>query len=137
MKSSVTRNLVLGGIAAACIAIAAWRFFQERNAGALPSEYTVKAVCMTCRAEVECTQTLRTRPPLPCPKCSAKTAVPWFYCPDCKKRYVPRFVKGEDGVVRMPIVPACSGCGSARGQPYEPNDPEHKPTGDVPPPALP
>ena len=131
------KNLIMGAIIVVAGAIAIYQFFGSSAKPEFPTDYTVQGVCLACRAESPLTQGIRVRPPFDCPKCSVKAVCPWYYCPTCKKRFVPPPEKGSDGVLRMPIVPSCPGCKGTNSAGYDPSDPEQTPGGDFDLPALP
>lgn len=131
------KNLILGAIIVLAGGFAVFRLIGGSSKPDFPHEYTIQGVCLNCKAESPLTQQIRERPPFVCAKCGVKGVVPWYYCPNCKKRFVPTPEKGADGVIRMPIVPTCPGCHKTNGGAFDPSDPEQKPTGDLPLPALP
>ena len=138
MGSSAKRNAVLIGIAAALIGLAAYRFVSAPGTKPdYPKRYTVQGVCLACKLDSEATQNVSERPPLECPKCRQRALFFWFYCPDCKKQFVPDLQRRADGTPGLPVVITCPGCRSAHGAQYEPKDPEQKPVGKLPLPKWP
>lgn len=136
MKPAV-KNGILIGIVVVAGGFAAYRLYDTSSGPSVPKDYTVQGVCLSCRAEAELTQSIRERPPFACKSCNAKSVFPWFYCPTCKKRFVPTPSKIAEGIVRLPVVPTCPGCGGNKGMSLNPTDPEQKPAGDLPLPAMP
>lgn len=132
-----TKNMILGGVIVLVGGFAIYRLVGSSPKPDFPSEYTIQGVCLLCKAETPLTQRIRERPPFECSKCDGNSVFPWHYCPNCRKRFVPPPEKGGDGVLRLPIVPTCPGCKGANATGFDPNDPEQKPEGDFPLPALP
>lgn len=127
------RNLLLGGIAVAAIAVAILLFARGRGSSALPKEYTIWGVCLACQEEAETTQPLADYAPFECPHCSQHAVYNWFYCYDCKKRFVPDLGRPDPGgPLRLPTGLRCRACRSDYVGQYDPQLPTQDPVGTAP-----
>lgn len=137
MTTSQKKNLILGLIAAAAGAFAIYRLSTFESSAKLPSDYTVQGVCLACKAEAGLTQSVRERPPFECSSCKSKSVFPWFYCPQCKKRFVPPPEKRRDGSIGLPIVPSCPSCKATNAGNFDVLDPEQEGAPAMPVPSMP
>lgn len=138
MSAGAKRNAILISVVVVVGGVAAYRFIAAPGSKPdYPKQYTVQGVCLACKQESEATQGVTERPPLECSKCRQRALFYWFYCPDCKKQFVPELQRRTDGPAGLPVVITCPGCRSARGEQYEPKDPDQKPVGKLPLPKWP
>jgi hypothetical protein len=132
-----TRNLVLGSSAGVVLVLAGVFYLRSTgNARSLPDEYNIDGVCLNCHESGEFTYATEQRQPLVCPKCGERAVYSWFYCPKCRKRFVPNLERRDGGPPRLPIVPTCTECGAMAGT-YMKEDPVQDPVGDAPLPEWP
>ena len=131
-----TKSAVLGGVALVVLGGAAYLFFKPRAAVSFPTRYTIEGVCLACHAQDRVDAKLTDPPPHRCSKCGQSAIFGWYYCQDCKKRFVPNPVKSADRI-SLPVIPSCGGCGSQRVSQYASDDPEQTPAGDAPLPKWP
>ncbi len=118
------RNGLLVGSAVVALAVAAVLFARGRTAGQLPSQYTTRGICLACQKESESRHALTDIPPFVCPHCGKAAVYPWYYCYDCKKRFVPDLVRMEPGrPLRVPTWTSCPcpNCRSAQVTQWDPS----------------
>ena len=136
MPAGERRNLMLGGAALLLLGLAAYLYFSRSGVKAdFPREYTVDGMCLACQTPARVSAPLAEHEPLVCPACEARAVYGWWYCYDCNKQFIPNLVPSADGgPPRLPVVPVCTGCRSARTGAFISDDPEQEPLGKV---ALP
>ncbi len=138
--SAGKKNLVLGGGALVLLAAAAV-LLVTRGGGAqakFPTGYVVHGVDFDTKTEVTIHATNKDAAPYVNPATGKRAVYPWFFCEECRLRFVPALEPSRTGgPPKLPMIPACPTCGKA-GTPWSPEDPEQaQPTGDAPLPALP
>jgi hypothetical protein len=138
--SSGKKNLLLGAAVVALLA-AAGVILVTRGVGGgakYPSGYVVHGVDLETKAELTIHATNKEGAPFVNPATGKRTVYPWFFCEDCRIRFVPDLVPRPDGgPPKLPMIPACPKCGKS-GTPWSPELPEQaEPAGDAPLPALP
>ncbi len=102
-----------------------------------PVTYVTPGKCVACHRQAELTWNGGQAGPFECPNCAARALLPFHFCGGCKKRFLPPMTRNEAGEPQAPAKLACPGCGHADPVPFEPQNAEHKPTGDIPPPRWP
>lgn len=118
-----TRNLVLGAVVVLCLGGALLMFARGSSTGAPPTgdEFTCIGVCMACEFDGECTYARGEPAPHKCSKCGELAVYPWFYCSECRARFVPRLGRGDTSEPpRLPEVIRCPNCGHSGVMPYTP-----------------
>lgn len=131
--NSNQKNAVMGGLALVVLGIAGYLFFRPTETVTFPSTKRIDGVCLACKAEQNTTADLTSPPPFVCDSCGSSAVFSWMYCNACKKRFIPHITM-QDGVPKLPVIPACTGCGSTNTTQYATDDPDQAPVGDV---ALP
>jgi hypothetical protein len=131
------RNGVLVGVVIIALGIVGYLSFGSgRGAAGVPSQYVTSAVCLACQKETEVKHARGELAPWTCRFCGKNAVYPWFYCSNCKKRFVPNLTRPEPGgPLRTPTVPVCPACGSQNVGLYMPGLTDEKPAGDAPLPA--
>lgn len=138
--SDTTRKWAALGIAVVAITLATILFL--RNASdhrKYPQELTVDGVCLNCKQEVKArVQATSDFAPYDCPSCKDTSVYPWFYCDNCRKRFVPELIPGagKNGKPALPIAPKCTACKSNLVLQYIPGF-SSPPVGDTPLPKWP
>ena len=104
-----TRNFVLGAVAIVALGAAAFLYARGSGGGSmLPREYKMKGVCLACQKEGEYTIAARTAAPYKCKECGKEAVYPFYYCFNCKKRFVPDLVRLQPGgPLRLPPETKC------------------------------
>jgi hypothetical protein len=131
---------VLGAAAVVMLAIAAYLFATHRSSEAqYPSHYTVQTVCLATGEEFPVTSKVTEREPYANPKTGRRTLFPWYFCYNCKYRFVPTPIPSAGGEPpRLPMVPTCPHCGNQGGSSWDPSDPaQAHPAGTAPLPKVP
>lgn len=134
------RNIIYGGGAVLLLALAVVLFAWRGGSGAnLPAELTARCVCLETHQEFTLKYGVRDAPPLVNPNTGRRTVYPWWYCPECNKRFIPDLVPDpRGGPPKPPPIPSCPLCGSNRVGTWDPAIPEQaNPDGDAPLPELP
>lgn len=130
------------GIAVGVVAVGLAVYFFSRNTGdkdKYPRQLTVDGVCLACKQEVKARiKAVSDFAPYDCPNCKEMAVYPWFYCDNCRKRFVPELIPGagHDGKPALPAAPKCSGCRSNLVMQYIPGF-SPPPAGDAPLPKWP
>lgn len=137
--SSAKKNLVLG-TAAVVLLLAAGVLLVTRGGSAqakYPTGYVVQGVDLETKTDVTIHATNKEVAPFVNPATGKRTVYPWYFCEDCKLRFVPALVPSRTGgPPKLPMIPACPKCGHS-GTPWSPEDPEQAtPAGDAPLPEL-
>jgi DNA-directed RNA polymerase subunit RPC12/RpoP len=133
------RQVLLGAVAVVAFAIAAYSFFGRGKGGPnLPKEFSEAGICLSCKTEGRVTYPHAEPAPHRCPKCGEAAFYPYYFCFECKKRFVPALVQIRAGEpLRLPVGIACTSCGSTSVSPFLPNQPDYEPSGDAPLPKWP
>jgi DNA-directed RNA polymerase subunit RPC12/RpoP len=132
------RQLVFGLIIVIGFGAAAYSLFGRRSGPTIAREFTETGICLSCKTEGEVTYPRGEVAPHRCPKCGAQAFYPYYFCFDCKKRFVPALVQRQPGEpLRLPLGIACTSCGSSNVSPFLPNEPDYEPVGDAPLPKWP
>jgi DNA-directed RNA polymerase subunit RPC12/RpoP len=137
--SPTRRNIVLAGLAIGLFIVAGVIFSRSDASADYPSTYMLDGVCLQCKQDGRLQLKTAQIPPYECPHCHERAFYPWFYCSDCKVKFVPNLVKNPGGgrPHGLPVVPMCSECGGPHVGNYIPTDPEQSPTGVADLPGLP
>jgi DNA-directed RNA polymerase subunit RPC12/RpoP len=136
--SKGSRQLLLTAIIVVGFGAAAYSFLGRRGGPSIAKDFTEPGVCLSCKTEGEVTYPRAEAAPHRCPKCGAQAFYPYYFCFDCKKRFVPALVQRQPGEpLRLPLGIACTRCGSSNVSPFLPNQPDYEPSGDAPLPKWP
>ena len=130
------RNLVLSIVAVVCLVAALVVFLRTRGRGGnvFADEYMSPCVCLACQLECEIHHGPQDLVPFKCPNpdCGQVAAYPWYFCYDCKKRFVPQpLMREPGGPLRPPENIRCTACGSGNVTQWGPWI-EEQPVGDAP-----
>lgn len=133
------RNLALVGLAVAGFAGAALFLLRSQpGVPAIADRFTIHGACLACKHEGRVDYKRGELAPHPCPACREAAVYPLFYCPHCKKRFVPRIWRIDPAQPpRMPLVVSCPRCGAADIAPFIPGGMVEEPLGDLPWPPWP
>ncbi len=131
------RNALMGGLAIIAIAAAAVVFFTFRGGREKISEqFTGNGVCLACQWDGEFSYARDDRAPYVCPDCGDQAVYLWYYCNDCKHRFVPELDRSTVPP-RIPIGVTCTNCGGRHVTQYIPKAMLEPPAGDAKLPAWP
>jgi hypothetical protein len=126
------RNTWLGIIAAILIAFAGYRlFFGASQRVDLPDTFTGHGVCLACEEESLIVYQKGEREPFPCEACGQRSVYAWWFCDDCRHRFVPELVRQPDEPPRPTPFPYCTRCGCRGVAGWEPDNPYMAPEGDA------
>jgi hypothetical protein len=138
--STGKKNMVLGAAAVVLLAAAAALVFTRGGSARAkyPTGYVVQGVDLETKADVTIHASNKETAPYVNPATGKRTVYPWFFCEECKWRFVPDLVpRPGGGPPKLPMIAACPKCGRS-GTPWMPEDPEQAhPAGDAPLPAMP
>jgi hypothetical protein len=136
--SPQSRKALLIAIAVLALgAAAALLLTRSDGEASYPSKFVTHAVDLANGAEAELELRQGERPPYANPSTGERTMFQWYYCAECNKRFVPPPQRGPDGLLRLPMIPNCPGCGNA-GELWSPEDESQAhPAGDHELPKLP
>ena len=132
--TSRRRNLILGGIALVCFAVAGYVFVATGSSrGPAPGEYIEHCICLACQQEVVLRHGADEIAPYRCPHCGQAAVYSWYYCYDCGKRFVPKpLMREPGGPLRPPATVICGACGSRNVCAYVPELLSEEPKGNAP-----
>ncbi len=117
---------------------AAYGLFGRKAGPSSAKQFTETGICLSCKTEAQVTYPRAEAAPHRCPKCGGQAFYPYYFCFDCKKRFVPALVQRQSGEpLRLPLGMACTSCGSASVSPFLPNQPDYESVGDAPLPKWP
>lgn len=126
------RNVVLGGLTVALLAVAVYFFLPARNVREPNRTYVAHGSCLSCKAESPYSADMRAPAPFACPVCAADALYPVLICGDCGVRFVADLLHYPDQPPRSNPFPSCPRCNCTTIAAW---DPDAAPTGD--PPLLP
>lgn len=130
------RNIVLGVISAVCLVAALIVFLSNRGQNrVMADEYITLCVCLACQQECDIRHGPLELVPFTCPNpdCGEAAVYPWYFCNDCKRRFVPQpLMREPGGPLRPPATITCTACGSVSITPYAPEWLKEEPIGDAP-----
>jgi hypothetical protein len=138
--SPIVKNLLLGAAAVVMLALAVYIYRTRPPADAqYPTECTVSTVCLETKEEVSVTSKMTERAPFVNPKTGRRTLYPWYFCNNCKFRFVPTPIPSSDGEApRLPIAPTCPHCGAQSACSWDQSSPSQaKPAGTAELPKVP
>lgn len=137
---SEKKNILLGCGAVLVLLVAGAMYFRT-SSGALPtiSKFRAAAVALDTKQELTVSFKPDEPPPWVNPATGKRTVYPWWYCLDCKYRFVPPLVPNPNGGPPSSAGRSnCPHCGSANTTGWRPEELEpEKPAGDAPLPTLP
>jgi hypothetical protein len=127
------RNLILGGVAAGLIVLAVILLVViPRGKAELPQEKIVHGVCLACREHAQLRVPLRELEPYECPECGERAVYQWWFCFECKYRFVPNLVRpAGGGPPHVPFAPACPNCKGNMCGAWVADDPAYQPAGEA------
>jgi hypothetical protein len=134
-----TKQLALGLVALGAFGVAAYLVFGRSNARVeIGEKFSEAGVCLSCKAEGQVSYPREEPAPHRCPKCSEHAFYPYYFCNDCKYRFVPALVAGPAGTPpHMPLGVACTHCQSGSAGPWFADQPGYEPAGTMPLPKWP
>lgn len=138
--SESTRKRATLGVSIVVIGLAV--YYSVRNSSnrdKYPQELTVDGVCLACKHEVKARIKATSEfAPYECPLCKEVAVYPWFYCDNCRMRFVPELIPGagHDGKPALPASPKCTSCKSNLVTQYIPGF-HPQPAGNAPFPKWP
>ena len=133
------KQLVLGIVALLAFGIAGYLVFgRSSRVVEIAKNFTEYGVCLSCKAEGQVTYPREEIAPHRCPKCGQQAFYPYYYCNDCKYRFVPALVNaGADSPPRIPLSIICTHCRSESTSPWFADDRAYEPAGTMPLPKWP
>jgi hypothetical protein len=133
------KPVVLGLVAVAAFGVSAYLVFGRGSpAIEIGKSFTENGVCMSCKAESQLAYPREEIAPHRCPKCGEQAFYPYYFCNDCKYRFVPALVTGSAGTPpRMPLGVSCTHCQSSSAGPWFADQPDYQPAGTMPLPKWP
>jgi hypothetical protein len=133
------KNIILGAAAVVILGLAVFLYFWRSPGPSQFNEFVTPAVDLETGQELRVTYKLGERAPFVNPATGKRTVYPWYFCQDCRKRFVPDLVPSADGgPPRLPAIPICPLCGGSRTGGWMREDPDQaEPAGDAPLPKLP
>ena len=133
------RNVVLGVLAVAAIAYAGYRIMRGGKAQSLQTvrNFTGYGVCLNCKQEAIVTFGANELPPYHCEACGEDAFYLWWYCRECKYRFIPDLIRKPGQPPRPNPYPRCTHCGCSDVCGWDPDNPYQVPQGDAPLPKWP
>ncbi len=133
------RNVAIAVVAVVIIAFAGYRVLTARSGGAMkfPDEFTAAGICLNCKQETTITFHPGEKPPYHCEGCGEDAVYPWWFCNDCKYRFIPELIRKPGQPPRPTPYPVCTHCGCADVSGWDPDNPYQVPQGDAPLPKWP
>jgi hypothetical protein len=105
------RQVGLIVLAVVVFGVAGYFVWPSKGKTGVESGTAVDGVCLACKAESVSQHKLGEAMPYTCPKCSQAAVYPWYFCFDCKHKFVPMLERGADGrAPRIPTSPICPLC---------------------------
>ena len=129
--SGGVRPLLWGILVVLVLAAGGYAFFARgKSAPNIGSRFTEAGVCLACKDDAQVTYPREEPAPHRCPKCGQQAFYPWYYCFDCKKRFVPALTtRDAGGPPRVPLSVACPMCFGTSVSPYLANQPGYELSG--------
>ncbi len=137
---SARRNVILVVAAVALLGAAVLVYaLRTREDLSLPSSYAVYCACLETKQEVAITAKLTDPLPFANPTTGRRTVYPWWFCNDCRYRFVPAPVPdSHGGPPKPPMMATCPHCGSSSTGSWAKGLPDmDNPAGDCPLPPMP
>jgi len=134
------KNIILVIVAVVLLAIAAVSFYlRSGEQTEIPNQYRIHGVCLETHKEFTLTVKASDAMPFVNPETGRRTVYTWWFCADCRHRFIPELVASPDGgPPHYRPFPLCTNCGSNCTGTWFPEDPEQEhPDGDGPLPPLP
>lgn len=125
------KNAILGAVAVVLL-VAAVVFAVMHRGGApdvLPQKFVIVGVCLDTREEVRIEVPSTETEPYACPGSGVRSVYPWYFCNNEQIRFIPHLTPDDRGVLRLPISPRCTVCGTSDVGPYDPDFPGQEPKG--------
>jgi hypothetical protein len=138
VNEKIKKIVMLGLAVVAFVAAGVLLMTRSSSEAKYPTSFVTNAVDLVDKSEAKLSLAMGELLPYKNPKTGQKTMFPWYYCPECNKRFVPPPTKRADGIVALPMIPTCPLCDSRACSVWNPADPEQaKPAGDAPLPKMP
>jgi Zn ribbon nucleic-acid-binding protein len=133
------KQLVLVLVALGAFGIAAYLVFgRSASTVQIGKNFTEAGVCLSCKAEGQVSYPREEPAPHRCPKCGEQAFYPYYFCNDCKYRFVPPLVAGPAGTPPgLPLGAVCPRCQSSSVGPWFADQPGYEPEGTMPLPKWP
>jgi hypothetical protein len=142
------KNLLLVAVAVVCLVTAAIiHFYPWKMAAKHPDRIRIHGVCLETKRDVVVTAPIGESAPYLNPQTGKRTVYGWYFCGDCRHRFVPgRRPTTAPAPSTLPVatalrpagIPVCPLCGGANCGAWNPDDPDQAhPAGDAPLPAKP
>ena len=133
------KKVWLSVVAVVVLGFAGYRlFFRSTEAYSYPDRFTGHGVCLACGQESTIEYPAMSQPPYECQGCGEKTVYLWWFCDDCRYRFIPDLVPGKPGEPPKPNpYPVCTHCRCMHITSWDPDNPYQAPEGDAPLPKWP
>ncbi len=126
------RNALLAAVAVVLLAVAGFRMLRSSgNAIENIRTYTGYGVCLACKQESVVSYGVNESQPLRCEACGEQAFYLWWYCNECKYRFIPDLVRKPGQPPRPNPYPRCTHCGCADVSGWDPENPYQTPAGDA------
>jgi DNA-directed RNA polymerase subunit RPC12/RpoP len=126
------RNLWLGGIAVVLLAFAAYRVFSGTSGKPdLPDRYTGYGVCLACGQDLTVVYEKDQAQPLRCDACGEEAVYLWWFCNDCRYRFIPELIREPGQPPRPTPYPVCTHCNCTAVAGWNPDNPNMVPEGQA------
>lgn len=121
-------------LVAALVVLVFWRSTPR----AIPSTLATHGVCLSCKKSGVQKHAVNQIFPIKCESCGAEAFYGWYFCFDCRHRFVPELVKRPGEPPRYPITISCPKCKNTNVCGIVPQDERQaNPAGDLPLPKWP
>jgi DNA-directed RNA polymerase subunit RPC12/RpoP len=126
------RNMLLGGVAAILLAFAGYRvFFGATGKPELPDMYTSYGICLACGQEATVVHSKDQREPFHCEACGHDAVYSWWFCDDCRYRFIPELIRRPGEPPRPTPFPVCTHCNCKGVAGWDPENPNMVPEGQA------
>jgi hypothetical protein len=134
------KNIGLAAVAIVLLGVAGVSFFARggcKSGAELPSVRRLHCVDLKTGGEYTIEAPMDRVAPFANPSTGELTLYPWYFCNDCKYRFVPAPVPSPNGPPKLPAIPSCPHCGSSNCGTWVPEIYESEKVADAELPKLP
>ena len=119
------RKVWLTIISVTVLVVAGYRLiFGSTGKPKLPDTYTAYGICLACKQEATILHQKDDPQPFLCQGCGEQAVYTWWYCNDCRYRFIPELIRTPGEPPHPTPYPTCTHCSCNSVSGWDPENPD-------------